>query len=311
MLHLLLVFTSLFVSDSEVQGAAQPSFSARGVVGGETNSRGGAAGALGVAPSTNQPTGGAAGVVGGETNSRGGAGGGFTLPACFHGSAQVETASGTKAISSLVLGDQVLTHQQGTGLIFTQFLGWLDRDSSTSVPFIKLLTKGDDSPSLTLTSSHVVFTFSKDGSLESGYAGDLVPGDMLAHWTEAGLQPREVVAVEHLVGHGYWAPLTKEGTLLVDGFLASCYAYLPHHVGQILTSMVPFQREYFRNMFLDDEVSQHQDGLRAVAKLGMTVADRMGLKRTENGNMNENGEFKELTYSMRAMEGALIKQIEL
>jgi len=230
---------------------------------------------------------------------------------CFHGSSQVETASGTKAISSLVLGDQVLTHQQGTGLIFTEFLGWLDRDSSTPAPFIKLLTKGDDSPSLTLTSSHVVFTFSKDGSLESGYAGDLVPGDMLARMTEMGLQPREVVAVEQLVGHGYWAPLTKEGTLLVDGFLASCYAYLPHHVGQILASMVPFQMESFRNILLDDEVSQHQDGLRAVANLGMTVADRMGLKRTENGNMIENWEFTELTQRLGAVDGALNKQMEL
>merc|ERR1719228_3084297 len=225
------------------------------------------------------------------------------------------------AISSLVLGDQVLTHQQGTGLIFTEFLGWLDRDSSTPAPFIKLLTKGDDSPSLTLTSSHVVFTFSKDGVLESGYAGDLVPGDMLARWTETGLEGSEVVAVEQLVGHGYWAPLSMDGTLLVDGFLASCYAYLPHHVGQILTSMLPLQREFFRNMILDDQLSQHKDSLRGISKLALKVADMMGLKRAENGNTTEKWELMELTQRRGAMEltlrrGAMMegmwsKQMEL
>ena len=108
-------------------------------------------------------------------------------------------------------------------LIF-KFLGWIDRQGSSPVEMIQLFT-ADNSPAVTLTANHVVFT-----SNSTKYAGDLVPGDTMLHWD--GLQRKEVEITEILSSQepGYWAPLTRSGTLLVDGFLMSCYASSPHEV---------------------------------------------------------------------------------
>ena len=69
--------------------------------------------------------------------------------------------------------------------------------------------------------------------MESVYASQLVVGDKLVRKKEEVLVEEEVVDVEEAVDSGYWAPLTEEGTLLVDGFLASCYASFPHEASQV------------------------------------------------------------------------------
>ena len=83
----------------------------------------------------------------------------------------------------------------------------------------------DDSPAVTLSASHVVFT-----SNSTKYAGDLVPGDTLLHWDGKEMVEKEITKISTSLEPGYWAPLTREGTLLVNGFLMSCYASYPHQV---------------------------------------------------------------------------------
>ena len=61
-------------------------------------------------------------------------------------------------------------------------------------------------------------------------------GDKLALFNDGGdmLQPEEVLEVKEVVEAGAWAPLTTSGTLLVDGFLASCYASFPHDYSEVV-----------------------------------------------------------------------------
>ena len=61
---------------------------------------------------------------------------------------------------------------------------------------------------------------SKRGEMESVYAGQLEEGDRLLKMRakEKRLVREEVVAVEGELESGFWAPLTKEGTLLVDSW---------------------------------------------------------------------------------------------
>ena len=113
--------------------------------------------------------------------------------------------------------------------------------------------------------------------MESVYAGQLEEGDWLLKMRakEERLVREEVVAVERQLESGFWAPLTKEGSLLVDGYLASCYASFPHRPAQIALAPV----KMFPRQLLDDESSQHKDGVRRVVKAFKTIGEMVGLRR--------------------------------
>jgi hypothetical protein len=111
------------------------------------------------------------------------------------------------------------------------------------------------------------------------YAGQLVPGDRLVRGTDgAGLEEVELVGVEERAEEGYWAPLTTEGTLLVDGYLASCYASYPHVASDLALAPV----KAHPRLLLDDEASQHKDGVRSVVKMLKDLGNHIGLRRKEH-----------------------------
>ena len=86
------------------------------------------------------------------------------------------------------------------------------------------MLKISTSSSLTLSASHIVFRLTSTGALEPVYASQLVEGDNLVRLDKKTLESDEVIAIETVQEQdGYWAPLTREGTLLVNGHLASSY----------------------------------------------------------------------------------------
>ena len=208
-------------------------------------------------------------------------------PSCFSGSSTVQTLRGTLSVRDLKLGDSVLTQRPGQAAHFTevrnqhtvsdsflfQFLGWLDRSASKLAILLNVST---NSSSITLSASHVIFRATKSGSIESIYAGDLQKGDKLVKSkSDKLMEEEEVVNIETVRESSYWAPLTKDGTLLVDGFLASSYASYPHQASEMLMAPV----KMFPKLLLDDDNSQHKDGVRKVVKVLKAVANRMGLRR--------------------------------
>ena len=87
---------------------------------------------------------------------------------------------------------------------------------------LQLFTSGNY-PAITLTASHLVFT-----SNTTKYAGDLVPGDTLLQWDGLVMVELEISLIKSSMEAGYWAPLTRAGTLLINSVLVSCYASYPH-----------------------------------------------------------------------------------
>ena len=167
-----------------------------------------------------------------------------------------------------------------------QFLGWLDRSASDPAVFLNVSTS---SSSITLSASHVIFRATKSGSIESVYAGELQEGDKLVKSKSEKLMEEEaIVSIETKKETSYWAPLTKEGTLLVDGFLTSSYASYPHEPSQLAFAPV----KMFPSLLLDDTNSQHEDGVRKVVKILKELGNRIGLRRKvqeeEKSLLNEN-----------------------
>ena len=157
----------------------------------------------------------------------------------------------------------------------------MDRSASKLAIFLNVST---NTSSITLSASHVIFRATKSGSIESIYAGDLQKGDKLVKSkSEKLMEEEEVVNIETVRESSYWAPLTKDGTLLVDGFLASSYASYPHQASEMLMAPV----KMFPKLLLDDENSQHKDGVRKVVKMLKAVANRMGLRRKVDEQENK------------------------
>ena len=119
-----------------------------------------------------------------------------------------------------------------------------------------------------------------DGSLESVFADQIEEGDKLVSWKGSKMTEETVVAVEPAVEKGTWAPFTMEGTLLVDGLLASCYASFPHALSELAYAPV----KMFPRILLDDEESVKVDGCREVVKLTKKVVTAMGLRQRNQGD---------------------------
>lgn len=94
---------------------------------------------------------------------------------CFHGDSQVQTRSGKKKLSDLLLGDEVLALSSDGGLVFSEVISFLDRDPNTERLFYNIDTVSGQR--LTLTPAHLVYYASDASTLpRPTFAARVVPG---------------------------------------------------------------------------------------------------------------------------------------
>uniref|UniRef100_UPI003AAD1D30 desert hedgehog protein isoform X2 n=1 Tax=Centroberyx gerrardi TaxID=166262 RepID=UPI003AAD1D30 len=152
---------------------------------------------------------------------------------CFPGWARVTVAGGgQKSLSSLAPGDRIMA-LSGTGrIVFSQVLLFLHRDQESRSTFLALET--EDGHRLALTPHHLVFLAPRDKLHHSEYQAQFASrakrGDyVLIHGAGGRVQPSRIISVSVEEGVGVYAPLTEDGTLFVDGVLASSYALVEDH----------------------------------------------------------------------------------
>ncbi|XP_012661955.1 sonic hedgehog protein [Otolemur garnettii] len=164
---------------------------------------------------------------------------------CFPGSATVHLEQGgTKLVKDLRPGDRVLAADSQGQLLYSDFLTFLDRDDSAKKVFYVIETR-EPRERLLLTAAHLLFVAPHNDSaagLPPGgapgrralFASRVRPGQRVYVVAERNGDRRLLPASVHSVtlreeATGAYAPLTAQGTILINRVLASCYAVIEEH----------------------------------------------------------------------------------
>uniref|UniRef100_A0A3P8UI02 Hedgehog protein n=1 Tax=Cynoglossus semilaevis TaxID=244447 RepID=A0A3P8UI02_CYNSE len=156
---------------------------------------------------------------------------------CFPGVAQVTLESGLqKAIRDLRPGERVLALTDQDELVYSEVLTFLDRDPQSQKLFYTLQT--ESGARLSLTAAHLIFvsegncsegTVPALGELTAVYTSDVRPGQCVLVLDGKSGSLSRVTTVSLRQMQGVFAPLTQQGTLVVDGVVVSCYAVVEQH----------------------------------------------------------------------------------
>nr|XP_027807110.1 sonic hedgehog protein isoform X2 [Marmota flaviventris] len=179
---------------------------------------------------------------------------------CFPGSATVHLEhGGTKLVKDLRPGDRVLAADDQGRLLYSDFLTFLDRDDGAKKVFYVIETR-EPRERLLLTAAHLLFVAPHNDSagdpealwgtgLPPGrralFASRVRPGQRVYVVAERDGDRRLLQAAVHSVtlreeATGAYAPLTAQGTILINRVLASCYAVIEEH-GWAHRAFAPFR----------------------------------------------------------------------
>ena len=129
-----------------------------------------------------------------------------------------------KLMAELEIGDEVLSVTSDRKLVYSPVIAFLAKVPSDETEFVTLET--EDGNVLSLTPSHLIF---RNSSSKPVFASSIEPGDYvysLGKTTLSSLQVENVTKIGRVKVQGAYAPLTAEGTIVVDNIVASCYAVL-------------------------------------------------------------------------------------
>ena len=151
-----------------------------------------------------------------------------TTPGCFPATATVLLEGGAqKAIHDVRLGDRVMVARADGSLGYEEVYLNTHKDSVSSAPYVELaLASGR---SLTLSPRHFIPVAAGPASAWAEQvakgANEIAVGDIV--WSRADdgqMVPDEVAAVRTTVAVGAYNPLTMNGTIVVDGVVASAHS---------------------------------------------------------------------------------------
>ncbi|CAL8255720.1 unnamed protein product [Gadus morhua 'NCC'] len=152
---------------------------------------------------------------------------------CFPGGAWVSTpGGGKKTLASLVLGDRVMAMSDTGRVVYSPVILFLHREPRGRSTFLALQT--EDGNRLVLTPHHLVFLASRytlcHGEYKARFASRAQKGDyVLVHGAGDRVRPSRIISISVEDGVGIYSPLTQDGTVFVDGVLASTYAVVEDH----------------------------------------------------------------------------------
>lgn len=141
----------------------------------------------------------------------------------------MQTSSGNLLrLEELSVGERILALDTMTGsLTYSEVILFLDRDPEQRREFLRIRTASGRT--LTVTPSHLLMLASNTSDtfrVQAVFADRLRVGDGVLIHNRLVPEIDTVISTEAILKRGVYAPLTREGTIVVDGIVASCYAVI-------------------------------------------------------------------------------------
>ncbi|XP_060104036.1 sonic hedgehog protein-like [Heteronotia binoei] len=154
---------------------------------------------------------------------------------CFPGSAVVNLEQGgTKLVKDLSPGDRVLAADGQGQLLYSEFLTFLDQEEPPLHRVFYVIETQKPRTRLLLTAAHLLFVAPQQNHSQPQpiFASRVRPGHHVYVLGKGGqtLLKAAVCRVSlQEEASGAYAPLTAQGTILINQVLASCYAVIEEH----------------------------------------------------------------------------------
>ncbi|CAF1248493.1 unnamed protein product [Didymodactylos carnosus] len=169
----------------------------------------------------------------------------FCLEKCFNGNSTVKKENGeTTYIRNLKIGDSVLVYDIKTSTIkwspvIIMFI-YQRYNPKASVDYLELHTSSTSSP-LQITPAHsLLIKKFDDESKQYHFASMVSVGDELYVTNEnlTAVKPVIVSKIKPIKLYDAYAPITYDGTIIADGFVASCYGSYKHENMHVLLTPI-------------------------------------------------------------------------
>lgn len=185
---------------------------------------------------------------------------------CFTATSTVLTESGERRLlSDLRLGERVLSMSKEGKPVFSEVLLFMDRDINQKREFVEIRTESGSK--ITVTPAHLLLSTSLISSQNVErrqkyvFADRIQEGDLLLVNINGSLVPDRVQRVSATLSRGVYAPLTAEGTIVVDNVVASCYALIDSQFVAHLSFMPVRVYNVLRHWFSWGDRSSHRVGV--------------------------------------------------
>ncbi|XP_055622974.1 protein hedgehog [Toxorhynchites rutilus septentrionalis] len=197
---------------------------------------------------------------------------------CFTGDSTVQTADGEKRkLSELKIGEKVLSVDSAGNAIYSEVMLFMDRDTHQSREFVHI--EADGGSQLSVTPAHLVMVWQMLlGETRFIFADRVQEGDYILVNINNNLEPRKVLRISTKLSRGVYAPLTLEGTVVVDSIAASCYALIDSQKVAHLSFLPYRMAQKFMNLFKFSSQSHslslpRHEGIHWFAKTLYTMKD--------------------------------------
>jgi Hint module len=131
--------------------------------------------------------------------------------------------------SEVNVGENVLVLDSSNRLVFEPIFDFIHAEKTGIYTFLRLTAlniKENKTYNIEISPEHLIFPF---GNKPAVHASTVQIGDLLKVVDGANIFPGLVIIIEEIQSQGYLAPLTRSGTIVIDGIVASNYAVAHSH----------------------------------------------------------------------------------